>query len=199
MTPPSATYRRLLALAACLAALAAAGCGEDEEPQDQGTPIPAAQASALQQQLDSIQSRYDVGGGACGDITGGADPNTTAVNRLLRSVPTSVSADVRSALDDSFSRLFQLVREQCDQDKGQTTETTETQTETVPPETVTAETETVPTTPPETTPSETTPPATTPEQDNNGNGVGNRNGQGNGPPEDPGNSEGGGVAPEDEE
>jgi hypothetical protein len=190
MTPPSATYRLLLVLVACLATLAVAGCGSDEEPQDEGSPIPAAQASALQQQLDSIQSRYDVGGGACGDITGGEDPNTAAVNQILGSIPRNVSADVRSALDDSFDRLFQLVREQCDEDEGQPTETTETQTETVPPETVTTETVPPPTTPTETTPTETTPPPTTPKPDDQGNG--------NTSPESPGNSEGGGVSPEDE-
>jgi hypothetical protein len=136
----------LLALAACLLA---AGCGSDDEGQG----IPPDSAAALDRQLDSIQSRFEFGGAACKDITGGSDPNTTAVQRTINGLPGDVDQDVRDALADGFARLFQLVDEQCEQPQ------TETQTETVtepppaPPET---ETETAP--PPETT--ETTPPPT---------------------------------------
>jgi hypothetical protein len=180
-TPP--TSRRLIALAACLAALVVAGCGADDEQEPKGAPIPAAQVQALQKQLKSIQGRYDFGGGACADIGGGADPNTTAVDQILASIPSDVAADVRSALSDSFDQLFQLTDEQCDEEKGQdtdTTPTTPTETETV--ETTTTETETVPTTPTETETVPTTPepPTTTPTQPGNGNGQGNGNGVGQG-------------------
>jgi hypothetical protein len=192
VTTPS-TSRRLIALAACLAALVAGGCGSDDEQEPQGKPIPAAQAQALQDQLDSIQGRYDFGGGACGDISGGADPNTKAVDQILASIPNSVAADVRSALDDSFDRLFQLTDEQCDEKKGQNTDTTpSTPTETETVETTTTETETVPTTPTETETVPTTPepPVTTP---GNGNGNGNGNGQGNGNGNGVGQGGGGGA------
>jgi hypothetical protein len=138
-----------LALAACLAALG--GCGSDEE----GKGIPRDAAAALERQLASIQDRFGVGGGACNDITDGEDPNTTAVQQTIDSLPDDVDPDVRDALQQSFDRLFELVQEQCEEPPTDTN-TTETQ----PPETET--TETTETTPPETT--ETEPPATEPEE-----------------------------------
>lgn len=117
----------------------AAGCGSEDE---NGSPIPAEAASSLQRQLDSIEDRFQVGGGACGDITGGLDPNLPAVQSALDSIPPDVDVDVRQALRDGFDRLFTLTGEQCDETKGQETEPdpeppppeteTETQTETVP-------------------------------------------------------------------
>lgn len=194
MTTAPTSRRLLIAAAGCLAALVVAGCGaDDEEPK--GAPIPAQQAQALQSQLDSIQSRYDAGGGACADITGGADPNTAVVDQLLASIPNDVAADVRSALRDSFDRLFGLTDEQCDEQSGQdttTAETTPTETETV--ETTTTETETAPTTPTETETVPTTPPeppVTVPEDPGNGNGNGQGLGQGGGG--------GAGVPDEDEQ
>jgi hypothetical protein len=139
-----------LALAACLLA---AGCGSDDEGQG----IPRDSAAALDRQLDSIQSRFEVGGGACADITEGDDPNTTAVQRTIDGLPADVDQDVRDAITDGFARLFQLVQEQCEQPQTETEPEPETETPTVtepappPPET---QTETTP--PPETT--ETTPP-----------------------------------------
>jgi hypothetical protein len=136
----------LLALAACLLV---AGCGSDDEGQG----IPRDAAVALDRQLDSIQGRFEFGGAACNDITGGDDPNTTAVERTINGLPEDVDADVRDALEDGFARLFQLVDEQCEPPRTETEP--ETVTEEAPPPTET-QTETAP--PPETT--ETTPPPT---------------------------------------
>jgi hypothetical protein len=131
-----------LALAACLLA---AGCGSDDE----GAGIPTKSAAALDNQLDSIQNRFEFGGAACSDITDGDDPNTTAVQRTIDSLPSDVDQDVRDALQQGFDHLFQLVEEDCKKPQSETqTETvtepaptpTETQTETTPP----ATTETAP-------------------------------------------------------
>src|SRR5918992_2359477 len=126
-------------IALALAAPLAAGCGGDDEQN--GEPIPAESAEALERQLDSIQARFEAGGGACADVTGNDDPNTTAVESVINSLPQDVDPDVRDSLQQSFQRLFQLVDEQCDEQKGQETEEapppqeTETQTtETLPPE-----------------------------------------------------------------
>ena len=144
-----------------LAAIAglAAGCGSDDE----SIPIPADSASDLARQLDSIESRFQTGGGACGDITGGLDPNQPAVQSAIDSLPQDVDPDVRQALQDGFDRLFTLTDEQCDETEGQESEPEpvpepepQTETETIPtiPET---ETETVPTLPEE-SPIEPVPP-----------------------------------------
>jgi hypothetical protein len=174
----------LLALGACLAA---AGCGGDDE----GKPIPAATATALQSQLDNIQARVDNGSaGACRDILEGSrGPNKQQVQQLIDSMPDSVDSDVRSALQDSFDNLWDLVDQDCQdkadkeqsqkQEQPEPTQTEPTQTETTPTET----------TPTETTPTETTPPSEG--NDNNGGGApGNGNGNGNG------NGLGGGVSPD---
>jgi len=125
-------------------AAAATGCGSDDE----GAPIPQDAAAALERQLESIQSRFEFGGGACADIAGGDDPNTVPIRQTLDSLPKNVDQDVRDALRDSFDRLFQLVDEQCDAEpEPQQTETEEeapAETETVPPETTETE-EAVPT------------------------------------------------------
>jgi hypothetical protein len=158
---PRATTILILALAAGLAA----GCGGDDES---GEPIPADQAVALERQLESIENRFQSGGGACADITGNDDPNTTAVRSVLDSLPEDVDPDVRDALERSFERLFELVQEQCDTEAGQEEEPapveTET-TETVPPEDDEGddegeEEEAQP--PPEEVPTETEPPAEVP-------------------------------------
>jgi hypothetical protein len=159
---PRATITLILALAAGLVA----GCGGDD---DGGEPIPADQAAALQRQLESIENRFQSGGGACADITGNADPNTTAVRSTLDSLPQDVDPEVRDALEQSFERLFELVQEQCDTEAGQEEEPapveTET-TETVPPpeeeDDDGEEEEEEPTTPAETEPTETDPPAEVP-------------------------------------
>jgi hypothetical protein len=127
-------------IALALAAPLAAGCGGDDE-QD-GEPIPAESAAALERQLDSIQARFEAGGGACADITGNDDPNTTAVASVINSLPSDVDPEVRDSLEQSFERLFQLAQDQCDEQQGQETET---EAEPLPPaETETETTETVP-------------------------------------------------------
>lgn len=147
----------VMLLGACLAA---AGCGSDDE----GDPIPADSAALLQDQLDNIQARIDNGSvGACDDILSGPrGPNVEPVNQAISQLPDGVDADVRSALQDGFNRLFTLVEDRCnelreEEESQQETDTTEEpppeiETETVPP----PETETIP--PPET---ETIPPPET--------------------------------------
>jgi hypothetical protein len=173
------TFKRTSLLMLLGACLAAAGCGSDDE----GDPIPAESASALQAQLDNVEARLANGSvGACDDILSGPrDPNTDQVEQLIAQLPDGVDADVRSALQDGFDRLFQLVEDRCselrEEAESQETDTTEeppvvTETETVPPETETVappETETV--APPET---ETLPPPTeesAPPEEDGGGGV----------------------------
>jgi hypothetical protein len=167
--------------------LATAGCGGDDE----GSPIPAATATALNAELDGVQARLDNGtAGACKDILEGSrGPNLARVNQLIDGMPDDVDPDVRSALEDSFDRLWELVQQDCDdkaqqEEKDQPAPEPETETQTTPPETETEET-----TPTETT--ETTPPETEPlppegDGDNDGSVPGNGNGDG---------VEGGGVGP----
>jgi hypothetical protein len=154
------TPRIITILLLVIAAVAAAGCGADEETKPS---IPADDAQALEARLDEVQRRFDAGGGACGDIVNDTQP---AVESILASLPSSVDADVRGAVADSFDRLFELSAEECD-DQEQSTTPTETETtdttETEPTETTETETtdttETEPTTPTETTPTtETVPP-----------------------------------------
>lgn len=152
-----------------IAAAFGAGCGADEETKPS---IPGDQAAALQARLDEVERRFDVGGGACDDITNDSQP---AVESILSSLPSGVDPDVRSALNESFDRLFELTAEDCKTEET----TTPTETETVTTETQTTETtETTPTetTPTETTPTETTPTETTPttpeEDDGDGGGAG---------------------------
>jgi hypothetical protein len=145
---------RKVTLTALLIAALAAGCGADEESQPT---IPADTAAGLENQLNSIQQRFEFPGGqACGDITSGDDPNTGPVNNLIVSVR---DAEMRDALQDSFNRLFELVERECAeaQESGTTPETTttETTTETEPTTTDTTETE-----PPTTETTETEPPTT---------------------------------------
>ncbi len=151
--------RKQTALLLALVAGLAAGCGADEE----GKPIPAATATDLNGQLNSIQGRLDVPG-ACGDITGGDDPNTTVVQRQIDSLPDDVDADVRDALQQSFDHLFDLVDQECAQEQP-TTETDTTETE-PPPDTETTETtDTTETAPPDTLPTDTIPTETLPPTD----------------------------------
>jgi hypothetical protein len=172
---------------ALVAAVAAAGCGGDDE----GKPIPSATATALQSQLDNIQARVDNGSaGACRDILEGSrGPNKPRVQQLIDAMPDSVDSDVRSALQDSFDNLWDLVEQDC-QDKADKEESQkQEQPEQQPTETETTPTETTPT---ETTPTETTPTETTPPSETNGNGgvPGTGNGNGNG------NDLGGGASPD---
>jgi len=179
---------RVLTFALLALALVAAGCGGDDE----GKPIPAASATALNAQLDGVQARLDNGtAGACKDILEGPrGPNLEQVNRIIESLPNDVDSDIRSALQDSFDNLWDRVQETCD-DLSQKQESQQpTQTETTQTETTTTPTETT------TTPTETTTTPTSPDEaplpndgDGNGGGVpGNGNGNGNG--------NGGGIGPD---
>jgi hypothetical protein len=160
------TYAALLAATALVA-----GCGSDEE----GKPIPSAQVSGLENQLGSIQRRVDAG--ACRDITEGDDTNLAAVQNQLDQVPSSVDADVRKALRDSFQNLFDLVSKQCQPKQQTQTETQTTETQTQPTETQTIETQTQPT---ETQTTETQTQPTEPpgqeKKDEGGNGDGDTGG-----------------------
>jgi hypothetical protein len=173
--------RRILAAALVGVALAAAGCGGDEE----GKGIPAATADTLNVQLQKVQERITQGSvGACKDILDAPDergPNKKPVQQAIDSLPDDVDSDVRSALQDSFDHLWDLVEQDCQdkedkEDKQQTNTTpTETQEETTPTET---QEETTPTeTETETTPTTTVPPS---EEELPG-GEGNGNGGGAGP------------------
>jgi hypothetical protein len=163
------TPRIITTLLLVIAAVAATGCGADEETKPS---IPADSAQALEARLDEVQRRFDAGGGACGDIVNDTQP---AVESILASLPSSVDADVRSAVADSFDRLFELSAQQCD-DQEQSTTPTETETQTTETETTdTTETETTDTTETEpTTPTETTPTTETvpPPADDGGTGGG---------------------------
>jgi hypothetical protein len=162
------TPRTITTLLLAIAVVATAGCGADEETKPS---IPADSAQALEARLDEVQRRFDAGGGACGDIINDTQP---AVQSILASLPQSVDADVRSAVTDSFDRLFELSAEQCD-DEEQSTTPTETETQTTETEsTDTTETETTDTTETEpTTPTETTPTTETfPPPDDGGTGGG---------------------------
>jgi hypothetical protein len=173
------TPGRILALTLVAAAAAVAGCGGDEE----GKGIPQATATGLQAQLDTVQRRIDQGSaGACKDIVEGSNgPNKQQAQDLIDSMPDDVDSDVKSALQDSFDHLWDLVEQDCEdkasKDKTHTTPT-ETQQETTPTET---ETETTPTeteTAPETTP--TSPDEAPLPNDGNGEGGGAVPGTGNG-------------------
>ena len=172
----------LLALAAFVGF---AGCGGDDE----GAPIPSATATALNTELDRVQARIDQGSaGACRDVLEGPrGPNKARAQQLIDSMPDDVDSDVRSALQDSFDRLWELVEQECDDKAQQEKDEQDQQPEETAPETTPTET-----TPPETTPTETTPPETTPtspeeeilpndgDGDSGGGVPGNGNGNGNG-------------------
>lgn len=164
----------------CGAALLASGCGSDNE----GKGIPQSSVKQLRASLDSIQKRFELGGGACQDITQGDDTDVRAVQAKIDALPADVDKDVKDALQESFNSLFDLVQRECNQTDTQT-ETTPTVTETTPTVTETVPTETTPT---ETTPTETT---TTPgkekkPKENKGNGNGNGNGNSGGGAQAPG-------------
>ena len=152
----------------------AAGCGGDDE----GKPIPAATATALNAQLDGVQARLDNGSaGACKDILEGPrGPNLEQVNQIIDSMPDDVDSDIRSALQDSFDNLWDRVQDECDdlsqkqesqqpdaRPRRRTTETTTTPTETT-------------TTPTETTTTPTSPDEAPLPNDGDGNGGGGRDG-----------------------
>jgi hypothetical protein len=143
------TSRRTATLILVLAAGLAVGCGSDEEPE--GAPIPQQAAADIESRLAEVERRMEAAGGACADIQNDTKP---AVDQIIASLPSDVDPDVRDALQDSVDRLFELTDQECDEEKGQDTETQvdplpepETETETAPTETAPTETEEEP--PPE--------------------------------------------------
>lgn len=179
------SFKRIFLVGLLGALLALAGCGGDEE----GQPIPSQTAQALQAELDGVQARIDNGSaGACTDILEGErGPNMERVQELIDSLPEDVDADVRSALEESFNRLWELVQQDCD-DKAEE-ERSQRENEPEPePEPTPTETEAEPE--PTPTETETAPVPTTPEEaplppegdGDNGGGVPNEgNGGGVGP------------------
>lgn len=186
---------RILALTLLLATLALAACGGDEP----GKGIPDSTASSLLGELTAVQNRIDQGSvGACEDVLNKSIPD---IQSKLDSLPDDTDADLKTALDDSFTKLRTLTEDDCDQkrqdaeDKQTTTETTPeptTTTETTPPPTTT---ESTPTTTTETTPKPK--PAPKPKE-NKGNGNGNDKKQSGGakPQQAPQADNGGGVSAE---
>ncbi len=161
--------------AAALALVAiAAGCGSDDE----GEPIPARFATALENRLDRIESAVSQGTPeGCQE----ALDVENEVQQIVDTMPQDVDAQVRDALARSFDHLFELVAEECRPPDQTDTETTPTETETTPTETVTTPTETTPP-PPDTTTTPTTTPTTpevptTPEGDQGGGAEAPQEGQ----------------------
>jgi hypothetical protein len=160
------TRKRALAAVACGVAILVAGCGSDDEGQQ----IPQSSVAELERSLESIERRFELGGGACQDITQGDDTDVDVVQSRIDALPDDVDKDVRDALQESFDRLFDLVQQECSQ--------ADTETETTPTEEVPPVTETVPTVT-ETVPTETTPPPTNTTPDDQGQGTGGGGGGGN--------------------
>jgi hypothetical protein len=168
-----------IALAACVAAVA--GCGDDK-----GRAIPAETRQELQKQLTSVENRFEAAGGACADIT----ENQASVEKTLDSLPADVDAEVKDALSDGFGRLFDLTADQCDEQKGQETDT-ET-TEEPPPATTTDEAPPPTETLPEEQPQEGEGNNEEPKKDKGtGNGNGGANNGGGGGLQLPGGGSGG--------
>jgi hypothetical protein len=177
---------------AALAALAVAGCGDDEQPR--GEKLPPEVTQTLQQQLESIGDRVAAGvAGACDDIYASESEggNIEPIDAALSSIPSDVDPEIRFALEQSVERLTQLVDQECAAIRSAEQEQQDPLTEEEPPP-ETAETETVPaeetettTTPPETTPTDPELPATPPE---------GRGPDGTGPP---GLERGGAEAPDE--
>jgi hypothetical protein len=177
------------AVALLAAAIAVTGCGGD----DKGKGIPAATATALNTQLDGVKARLAQGSaGACRDILDAPDsrgPNKKNVENLIDEMPDDVDSDVKSALEDSFDHLWDLVQQECD-DKASKQDTNTTPADTTPTNTTPTDTTPTDTTPTDTTPTDTT--STSPDEaplPNDGNGNGNGNGSGGGV------GDGGGVSP----
>jgi hypothetical protein len=175
------SLKRIFLLALLGAAVAISGCGGDDE----GEPIPADAAAALEAELDGVQARIDNGSaGACNDILEGErGPNLERVQQLLDGLPDDVDPDVRSALEDSFDRLWELVQEDCEEKAREEQSQQEPEPE---PEPTPTETETEPEAPP----TDTAPVPTEPDEaplppegdgDNDGELPGEGNGGGVGP------------------
>jgi TolA-binding protein len=141
------TLPYLLALLLGAGAALLAACGETTRGG-----IPAADASGLKRQLESVRGR--VTDGRCDEL---AD-QLRELNTRIDELPRSVDARLVKALRNGADRLQRRAVEDCNANAVPTeTQTAPTETTTAPPETTTTPPETT-TTPPETT---TTPPAMT--------------------------------------
>jgi hypothetical protein len=178
------TLKRIFTLPILCLCLAAAGCGGDE---DEGDPIPSEQADALLQQLEVVENRLNNGSvGACRDVfTHAESPNQPTVDQILTQVPRGVDPEVRSALEESFARLWDLVDQECDDREADEPAQPEPDPEPVPQETEEEPTETAP-------PEEEEPP---PEEEDTLPPEGDGDNEGEVPPVDGGVDGGGGVGP----
>jgi hypothetical protein len=149
------TFKRTTtAIAALGLALIPAGCGGDEE----GRPVPASLREQLESRLEEAEDRLEAEIlGACEDIQNDTEPE---VDRVLAQLPSDVDSDIRQQLEDGFSRLWELVSDECDRLR----EEQETEPETTPPP--------APEPLPEETETETTPtvPEPAPEEEEGGGG-----------------------------
>ncbi len=179
---------RVIGLALAIATLTLTACGPLRRERSPARLEPSV-AETLARQLDSIERRFQVGGGACNDIVDGRDPNTVPVAEAIARVR---DPELRSALKESFDHLFALVREQC-----VTTPSEPKITPTTPPPPITTETTPTETSTEMTTPT-TTQPAPAPGSESGGAGAlapaKPNKGKGKGPPKqaEPG---GGAIAP----
>ncbi len=126
---------RTLLIAAVGGALAVlSGCGDDDE----GAPIPAANAQELDRLLDQVNDRIEARN-ACGDIR---EESLPALQTQLDQLPSDLDSNTRQTLEDGVAHLEDLVDEQCgeiqrDKERDRTeSDTTETTT-TVPTDTTT--------------------------------------------------------------
>lgn len=156
------------ALALCLGALLALpGCGNSD---DKGSPIPKQQADQIVALLG--QADRQNANGTCK----GADAKVRQAQGVLDNLPRSVDASLRRDLADGFTRMRELIAQQCERPQKTQTESTPTETtvtETTPTETTPTETTPTETTPtePTTTPTTTTPTTTTPTNTGTGTGT----------------------------
>ena len=161
------TVRRLppllLALVVGVLCAVAVACGDDGDDRSLISP---SRASEIKDELDTISERVERG--RCDEL----DPAFIRLDRAVDGLPPEADRRLRRRLADGVENLRSISRDECRDNRPETTETTETtETETVP-ETVPTETlppETTPppqTTPPPTQepPAQTTPPEPEPEE-----------------------------------
>jgi hypothetical protein len=124
-------------------AFAAPGCGDDE-----GRQIPAAQSTALRDQLQTIKRQ--IATDPCI-----SDASLTQLESEVAALPRDLDEDVRQTLEEGIERLRTLVNQECADQPEPEEEQTGTEEETTPTETTETETDTSPT--------DTTPPEPEPE------------------------------------
>jgi len=142
---------RFLVPILCVAAMVLGACGGD----DKGKGVPSTTASGLLAELGAVQRRLDQGSvGACEDVL---DESVPAIQKQIDSLPDDTDADLRTALEESFTKLRTLSEQECDKRRQEAEDKKkDTTAETTPPPTTTEA-------PPPPTTTETTPPPTTTE------------------------------------